>query len=124
LGDKTGHASIDFREDLEISSSKKMLNIGGVFVKEDASGDFQLDTLDNVLYSSLTELDLMKIDVQGFEDKLLRGARKVIDKFKPLIYLEVTTHDELNTRILPVMNDFKYKIKKAYTIDYLFEAYN
>lgn len=123
LGDKVGHASIDFREDLDISSSKKMLNLGGVFIKEDDTGSFRLDTLDNILFAKLRRLDFMKIDVQGFEVRFLKGAFRIITQFKPLMYLEVTTQEELNSKILPIMDELGYKIKRVYTIDYLFEPY-
>jgi FkbM family methyltransferase len=123
LGDQSGHASIDFREDLDLTGSRKILNTGGVFIKEDQQGEFELTTLDDYISDKIDRLDFIKIDVQGFEQKLLRGAKKTILKFKPLIYVEITTLHELNELILPVMNEFGYKLKKAYTIDYLFESY-
>lgn len=124
LGDQNGHASIDFREDLDLTGSRKILNTGGVFIKEDQQGEFELTTLDNYVADKIDKLDFIKIDVQGFEQKLLKGAQKTINRFKPLIYLEITTLQELNDLILPVMNELNYKLKKAYTIDYLFESYH
>ncbi len=36
--------------------------------------------------------DCIKIDVEGFECSVLRGVRKTIEKFHPVIFLEVHTH--------------------------------
>jgi FkbM family methyltransferase len=42
-------------------------------------------TLDSL---SIPKCDLMKIDVQGYEYHLLKGANELIIKFKPVIFLE------------------------------------
>jgi len=34
------------------------------------------------------EISFIKIDVEGFEYDVLRGAKQIIDKYKPIIYLE------------------------------------
>jgi FkbM family methyltransferase len=36
----------------------------------------------------LEDVDYMKIDVEGFERKVLRGAAKTIEKYRPLIVIE------------------------------------
>lgn len=40
--------------------------------------------------NDLKKVDLIKIDVEGFEPNVLRGATKVIDRFKPDLILEIT----------------------------------
>ena len=50
--------------------------------------DVQIDTLDNVLFNKLTRLDFLKVDVEGFELEVLKGAEKTLSKFHPKIALE------------------------------------
>jgi len=45
--------------------------------------------LDEYLGDKLQRLDLIKIDTEGFEDRVLAGARKLLRRFKPTIYLEL-----------------------------------
>lgn len=65
------------------------LNFGGVSVQADAK-DLQgmrvraipLDTLD------LAACHVLKIDVEGFEVQVVRGAAETIRKFRPVLYVE------------------------------------
>jgi FkbM family methyltransferase len=43
---------------------------------------------DNFLYESVN-LKFVKIDVEGHEESVLKGAIKVIDKYKPILFIEV-----------------------------------
>lgn len=47
-------------------------------------------TLDNVLIDveNVQNIDLIKIDVDGFDGKVMEGARQIIDKFKPVFIFE------------------------------------
>ncbi|ABB39689.2 methyltransferase FkbM family [Oleidesulfovibrio alaskensis G20] len=51
----------------------------------------QLARLDDLVEQlDITKLDFIKIDVDGHEPSVLRGAQQTIKKFKPLILLEVS----------------------------------
>ena len=52
-----------------------------------------LDTLDNCLLSSLTSLRLIKIDVEGAELAVLRGAEGVLARFKPVVVVEMSASE-------------------------------
>lgn len=53
------------------------------------SGDVQVSTVDRVLAEQgLARLDLIKIDVEGFEAEVLMGAERTLATLKPLVYLE------------------------------------
>jgi FkbM family methyltransferase len=45
--------------------------------------------LDDFLGPKLQRLDLLKIDTEGYEDEVLTGAAQLIQKFKPIIYIEL-----------------------------------
>ncbi len=52
--------------------------------------EVKLVRLDDYLQANpLPRLDLMKIDVEGAEVRVLRGARKTLERFRPLIVFEV-----------------------------------
>ena len=57
------------------------------------------------------ELDTLKIDVEGYEYKVLKGAEETIRKYKPLLFLEIHGH------LLKLYNDTVfgvYNIVKDY----------
>lgn len=57
---------------------------------------FDMVTLDSALSEmAFGKVDLMKVDVEGYEVKVLRGAQKTLLEFKPLLFLEV---DEINLK--------------------------
>jgi FkbM family methyltransferase len=47
--------------------------------------EVQVIPIDSLAY---TDVGLMKIDVEGYEEEVLRGARKTIARCNPIIYLE------------------------------------
>lgn len=122
LGETETTASIDFRDDTSISTRKKQVNHGGLYLKEDAGGGFKITTIDACLGNGLERLDFIKLDVQGFEDKVIRGALSVIKKFKPVVQVECMDKSLLNDNILPLMTSLNYRLTMVLDIDYIFES--
>jgi FkbM family methyltransferase len=59
---------------------------------EDSSGEkrtVRIVKLDDFLGPKLDRLDLLKIDTEGFEDEVLFGATGLLERFKPVIYIEL-----------------------------------
>lgn len=50
----------------------------------------KIDSIDKVLLDRLTRLDFIKIDTEGFEDQVLAGAVKVVERFRPVFYIELS----------------------------------
>jgi FkbM family methyltransferase len=69
-------------------------NRGGNRISEKA-GEKDVETIDVITLDdyvsdfSLDRLDLIKIDVEGFEFNVLKGAEKTITKFKPALFIEL-----------------------------------
>lgn len=57
--------------------------------------EVRVTTLDEVIQEhGLPKVDLMKIDVEGAEGKVLKGAERVLRAFRPLLIVEVDRHRE------------------------------
>ena len=58
---------------------------------------------------SLNSLKLLKIDAEGMEIKVLEGARKTIERFRPLVFVE-NNNKTLGDRLISLLrDDFKYR---------------
>lgn len=76
-----------------VSGFVKDINAGASYVSKEGSQIVELNTLDEwVSYQPFLEPlnpRLIKIDAEGYEAKILRGGRKMIEKCKPVLILEV-----------------------------------
>ncbi len=80
-------------EEKEIEFSFSKSNSGGGKVEGSNENLFltKLVTLDSfVEHNNLEDICFLKIDVEGYEPFVFEGARKLIQKFRPVIYFEVT----------------------------------
>lgn len=50
--------------------------------------DIQVDTLDHLLFEKEKTISLIKSDTQGYEPFVLKGAKNIITRDKPIIFLE------------------------------------
>ena len=71
-------------------------------------------TLDTVLGDEMTRLDFMKIDVEGAEELVLRGAERLINKHFPAILFEINPEAARNLDLDPhgswrVLNRWGYQ---------------
>lgn len=71
----------------------------------------------------LTRLDVIKIDVEGFECNVLRGPQDVLRRFKPALILE-TGHETLESRagIQGLLSQLAYSIVGVFAGGGLLEA--
>ncbi len=71
------------------------------------------DTLDRQLLNA-KRIDFIKIDVEGHEIEVLKGARATIEKFRPALVIEVNVHTEVEIS--------SFLTKYSYEVSYLLEA--
>jgi FkbM family methyltransferase len=96
-------------------------NSGGVFMnKNNTPGSYIVEgiTLDAYVERiGITHLDLIKVDVEGFETNVLRGASETCRKFRPSLFVEV---DDINLKnqgssaveLIALITSYGYQISK------------
>lgn len=63
-------------------------NFGGISIEGILKGEPVVQKKLDSFITQLEKCKLLKIDVEGMEEKVLRGATKLIKKFKPILYIE------------------------------------
>jgi FkbM family methyltransferase len=72
-------------------------NAGATTVSLDQGVADQTDTVPLITVDSLAlaRCDLIKIDTEGFEDRVAQGARQTLETLRPTLYVEVHDRDKL-----------------------------
>jgi FkbM family methyltransferase len=76
------------------------------------SGDYSMDTLDNIAEQTIVDkIDWIKIDVEGCEDKVLKGGQKSINKFRPKMIIECHNFldAELSNKVKALLNNYSFE---------------
>lgn len=80
------------------------LSLEGHFQGELGEGITVL-TIDSL---SLKRCDLIKVDVEGMESKVIKGAQETIKRFRPILYVE-NNRVESSSGILQMLQDLNYR---------------
>lgn len=90
----------------------------------------ETDRLDNIVTENgIQKVDLIKIDIEGYEMHALRGARRLLETFRPKLFIEVGYTRLLNLGTSPLemvkyLHEFGYKIFHAETDEIIDEKYD
>lgn len=108
VGEKEGSGSIEVPTNMGE-------NIGAAKIDlKNSKGTIKISTLDSTLSSWKKDVSfsisvpLIKIDVEGMELQVLKGAKKTILEHKPHIFAEATTNEELK-KILNYLRPLGYR---------------
>lgn len=91
-------------------------------IKDHEQEEIQVTTLDLMTEQlSIHRIDLMKVDVEGFEIFVLQGGKKVIQEWKPILFVELA---EVNLKqqgfsarmLVEYIESLNYEVKDAYTM--------
>lgn len=79
-------------------------NLGRSEIEQNINGEIIINTLDNFI-NLFKNIDIIKIDVEGMELNVLKGAINTINKFKPLLYIETKKQEDfeiINNFLIPL----------------------
>jgi FkbM family methyltransferase len=87
--------------DLDGAVADAGFNLGGWVVREAADGEWSLEITSLDKYATdnaLEKLHFLKVDVEGFELKVMQGADRVIRRFRPYIVMEMRAEDDADEK--------------------------
>jgi FkbM family methyltransferase len=82
-------------------------------------GKIKIDTLDNyVSRNQIAAVDLIKIDTEGYEMNVLKGATQIIDSFKPILFIELDDNNlkeqgSSAVELMQFLTERKYAVTNA-----------
>lgn len=90
-------------------------NMGSMQIDLDKNGDIKVTSLDNLIKSkTIMPPDMIKVDTEGFELEVLKGARKLLLNYNPILIVEYTdTHAQKRGSQLDI---YKTLLKHNYKI--------
>jgi FkbM family methyltransferase len=98
-------------------------NLGGTSFEAAEDGPVPMFALDDVITpEDLGSLDLIKIDVEGMQDDVLKGAAGVLDARKPALWVEILERDRCYAETAAYLSGFGYKAEKLGPNDFLFRV--
>lgn len=118
-------------ENKKITISKldytKQNNFGGISIKQVPDGEeIQQFTLDS-FEKQISNLKLIKVDVEGMEEEVLKGALKLIKKHQPILYLEndrVENSKTILQKLFSLEYDIYWHLPPLYNHDNFFKNKN
>ena len=101
-----------YYRDADLSS-----NSGGYGLNKSDSNGLKIETTtidEFVTEFSISNIGFIKIDVEGWEDKVLKGGNNSIKRYKPNMLIEfIGTRDSISN-LLSILSDYKYDIFKIH----------
>jgi FkbM family methyltransferase len=100
------------------NESDKVDNYGCVVLQTNAANaDDECISIITIDQLGLERCDLMKIDAEEMEDKVLAGCTETFKRCKPKLIIEI--HEGDKPKVLPLLESLRYKTQYIGGIDYL-----
>lgn len=112
--------------------NERSRNMGGVSLNKSYKGPGRISaiTLDKFLHeNNIEEVDFIKIDVEGFEFKVIKGARMIIEKCHPKLFIEINdsflkTNNDSAKSVISNLVSHGYQIQRADNLETVDAVYN
>lgn len=114
LGDS--NAKYAFSRNLSNSGGNRIASVNSSSIQEAFIETIKLD--DFIIENNIEKVDVLKIDVEGFEYNVLKGAINVLAKFKPKLFIELNDNNlkdqgSSSEELLRLIESLSYKISNA-----------
>ncbi len=113
MGARAGHQTLTFstqnRSGGFVSDRLKISNAGH------STETIRIDTLDGYFFDADLRPDFIKMDVEGFEPQVLRGAQALLDRHQPTVVLELN-HFCLNVMQRVTLPDFFDQLRALFPV--------
>lgn len=98
-------------------------NLGGTAFEPAEGGAVPMFALDDVITADdLASLDMIKIDVEGMQGDVLKGAENILDARKPALWVEILEKDRAFAATAEFLARFGYKAEKLGPNDFMFRV--
>ena len=98
--------------------TKQSENFGAIVLKKEFENNDEIVKTNSIDSYNFSKIDIVKIDAEYMEDKVLNGMRNTILKYKPIMIIEI--HDLEVENIANILNSMDYSIKRIEnTVDFL-----
>ncbi len=87
-------------------NSPEMNEFGNKEKKGEKVDLFSVDDLAEKM--NIDSFDIIKMDVEGYEQKALAGAKKIIGKYSPIIFYELRSDSGYNFELIDVLAEIGY----------------
>jgi FkbM family methyltransferase len=114
LSDKERKCDMQFGSSFH--RSELNLNVGTTNIRPDDDGNYLFKTLDSL---NIQKIDLVKIDVEGHEMEVLKGAAETLKRCKPL-YIQIEIHNRKKDRKERVNTILNTYLNNEYTASHNF----
>lgn len=90
----------------------------------------EVDTIDNVIAgNNIEKIDLIKIDIEGYEMHALRGARHLLETQRPKLFIEVGYTRMLKngtspSEMITYLHSFGYEVRHSETDELIDDKYD
>ncbi len=98
-----------------LSPNQEITNYGGVSLVDEHTTPTEKVCLITIDSLELPNLRLLKADVEGMEPAVLRGARKTIDKFHPVIWTECLKDRNTKEDLQAIFKELGYRAWAIYS---------
>lgn len=118
-----------FRVDPNNRGMNRILNDDDAIEFDDYT-TIEVDTLDSILAKNgITKVDLVKIDIEGYEMHALRGARNLLETSRPKLFIEVGYTRLLKngtspTEMIGFLHHLNYEVRHSETDEIIGKDYD
>lgn len=104
---------------ITLAGSSSAFNVNDV-VTTTGIEEVKVDTLDAYLEGTDINVGLIKVDIEGAEQSFLKGAKKTIEKFKPVLLMSIYHNADDFFNIKPIIESWNlgYKFRVHKPVDY------